>query len=291
MTGGDVKKVLVVTDSSATVPTDLVQQLDIRIVPILLQVDGQTFRDGVDITAKQVYQWQRSGQRLPTTSSPSVGDFLRVYAQAAEEASGIVSVHLPPSISAIYNVALTASQLQTDVPIRLVNSHTAAMGQGFVVLEAARAAANGADLETVVARAESVASRVNLLAMIDTLEYLRRGGRIGGAAALLGTVLSIKPVLYLVDGHVDVFAKPRTKSRAIRVMLEQMARQAQGRPIHVAIFHADALDDAKALQETVAAHFNCAELYVTPFTPVMGAHTGPGVLGLAYYADEEENQP
>jgi len=124
LTGGDVKKVLVVTDSSATVPTDLVQQLDIRIVPILLQVDGQTFRDGVDITAKQVYQWQRSGQRLPTTSSPSVGDFLRVYAQAAEEASGIVSVHLPPSISAIYNVALTASQLQTDVPIRLVNSPT-----------------------------------------------------------------------------------------------------------------------------------------------------------------------
>jgi len=259
-----VKKVLVVTDSSATVPTDLVQQLDIRIVPILLQVDGQTFRDGVDITAKQVYQWQRSGQRLPTTSSPSVGDFLRVYA---------------------------ASQLQTDVPIRLVNSHSAAMGQGFVVLEAARAAADGADLETVVARAESVASRVNLLAIIDTLEYLRRGGRIGGAAALLGTVLSIKPILYLVDGHVDVFAKPRTKSRAIHIILEQMARQAQGRPIHVAIFHADALDDANSLRETVAAHFNCAELYITPFTPVMGAHTGPGVLGLAYYADEEENQP
>jgi DegV family protein with EDD domain len=278
-------KVTVVTDSSATVPADLVQKLDIRIVPILLTVDGQTFRDGVDITSDQVYRWLRTNKHLPTTSSPSVGDFLRVYAAAAQESSAIVSVHLSPKLSAIYQTATTASQLVDGVPIRIVNCHTAAMGQGFVVLEAARAAAAGADLESVAARAAEVASKMNLFATIGTLEYLYRGGRIGGAATLLGTMLQIKPVLYLGDGHVDVFAKPRTKPRAVRTMLRQMANLADDRPIHAAILHADVPEEAEALRRRVAEQFNCAELYVTPLTPVMGAHTGPGVLGVVFYVE------
>jgi len=278
-------KVTVVTDSSATVPGDLVKKLDIRVVPILLTVDGQTFRDGVDITSDQVYRWLRTNKHLPTTSTPSVGDFLRVYAAAAQESSAIVSVHLSPKLSAIHQTATTASQLVDGVPIHVVNCHTAAMGQGFVVLEAARAAAAGADLEGVVARAAEVASKMNLLATIGTLEYLYRGGRIGGAATLLGTMLQIKPVLYLGDGHVDVFAKPRTKPRAIRTMLRQMANLADDRPIHAAILHADVPEEAEALRRRVTEQFNCAELYVTPLTPVMGAHTGPGVLGVVFYVE------
>jgi DegV family protein with EDD domain len=160
------------------------------------------------------------------------------------------------------------------------------MGQGFVVMEAARAAAKGADLETVVARARAVASRIQLLASIDTLEYLHRGGRIGGAATLVGTVLQIKPILYLAGGHVDVFAKPRTRSKAIRVMLQQLARQADGRRLHVAILHAAAPDDAEALRQRIAEDYDPVELYVTEMTPVIGAHTGPGLLGVAFYTDE-----
>jgi DegV family protein with EDD domain len=280
-----VKRVAIVTDSSATVPEELARELGVRVVPILLTVDGKSLRDDIDITSEQLYGWLRTSQHLPSTSSPSVGDFLQVYAAAAQEASAIVSIHLSPRLSAIYTVAMTASQLVKDVPIRLVNSQTAAMGQGFVVLEAARAAASGADLEAVVVRARTVASRMNLLAMIDTLEYLRRGGRIGGAATLLGTVLNIKPVLYVEGGRVDVFAKPRTKSRAIRLMLEEMARQAHDRSIHVAILHADVPQEADALRQEVQARFRCKELHVTPLTPVMGAHTGPGVLGVAFYVD------
>jgi len=290
------KKVVVVTDSSATVPVDLAAELDIRVVPILLALDGHTFRDGVDITATEVYRWLREGKRLPTTSAPSVGDFLRIYAAAAQEASGIVSIHLSPKLSATFNSALTASQLvdgpdgQPFHPIRIVNCHTAAMGQGFVVLAAARAAAAGADLDAVVARAQEVAARMNLLATIGTLEYLHRGGRIGSAATLLGTMLQIKPVLYVADGHVDVFARPRTLPKALGVMLQQMAERVDGaghtpRLLHAAILHADEPEGAEALRQQVAEQFDCAELYVTELTPVMGAHTGPGVLGVVFYVE------
>jgi DegV family protein with EDD domain len=277
--------VLVVTDSSATVPADLVQQLGIQVVPILLNLNGQTYRDGIDITPGEVYRRQRASKVLPTTAAPSAGDFLRVYAKAARDASAIVSIHLPTELSATFTVASTACQLVDGITIRLVDSRTVAMGQGFVVLEAARAAAAGAHLEEVVARAEEIARRVHVLAALDTLEYLHRGGRIGGATAFLGTMLKIKPIVYVADGEVAAFAKPRTMSRAIQLMLQEMARRAGDRPLHVAILHADALDGAEEMREQVEAQFNCAELYITEFTPVMGAHAGSGVLGIAFYAE------
>lgn len=279
------KQVVVVTDSSATVPADLARKLNIRVVPIVLAINGYTFRDGVDISPTEVYRLLRDTKHRPTTSAPSVGDFLQVYAPAAQEASGIVSVHLSPKLSATFNAAMAASQLVDDVPIRVVNCHSAAMGQGFVVLEAARAAATGADLDKVVARAQEVAAKMNLLATVDTLEYLHRGGRIGGAATLLGTVLQIKPVLYVADGHVDVFAKPRTKPKAVRIMLEQMKERAMGRAVHAAILHADVPEEAEQLRQRIARQFNCHELHVVELTPVMGAHTGPGVLGVVFYTE------
>ena len=282
------KRVAVVTDSSASIPADLARDLGIYVVPIMLVLNGYTFHDGVDITPGELYRLLRTSTHTPTTSAPSIGDFLRVYAAAAKTASGIVSIHMSPKLSATHTSARAASKLVDDLPIRVLDSRTAAMAQGFVVLEAARAAADGADLETVVARAEEVASKVHLLATIGTLEYLHRGGRIGGAATLLGTALQIKPVLYLADGHVDVFAKPRTQSKATRVMLEHVAQQAGGHLLHVAIFHADAPGQAEELRAKIAQEFRCAELYVTEMTPVMGAHTGPGVLGVVFYRDHQE---
>ena len=275
-------KVVVVTDSSATVPESLVQELGIRVVPILLNMDGQTYRDGDDITPGDVYRWLRANKHLPTTSAPSVGDFLRVYAADSQQAIGIVSIHLPPDLSATHTVASTTSQLVDGAQIRIVNSQSVAMGQGFVVLEAARAAASGADLDAVVARAEQVARKVHVFAALDTLEYLRRGGRIGGAAALAGTLLQIKPMVYVAGGSVNPFAKPRTMSRAIRLMLDELAKAAEQSPLHAAILHADAPDEAEELRQRVEASFDCAELYITEFTPVMGVHAGPGVLGIAF---------
>lgn len=277
--------ILVVTDSSATVPADLVRQLGIQVVPILLNMNGRTYRDGIDITPGEVYRWQRASKTLPTTAAPSAGDFLRVYAAAVQEASGVVSIHLPSELSATYAVASMARKLVDGIPIRLVDCRSVAMGQGFVVLEAARAAAAGANLEEVVARADEVASQVRVLAALGTLEYLHRGGRIGGAAAFLGSMLQIKPIVCITDGAVAAFAKPRTMSRAVQLMLQEMAQRAESRPLHVAILHADVLDAAKELRHKIAERFDCMELYITELTPVMGAHAGSGVLGVAFYAE------
>jgi DegV family protein with EDD domain len=137
----------------------------------------------------------------------------------------------------------------------------------------------------VAKRAEEVAAKVHLLATIGTLEYLHRGGRIGGAAALLGTILQLKPVLSVTAGRVEVLTRPRTKSRAVRVMLREMAEHVDGRKLHAAILHADVPAEAEALRQEIQEEFNCAELHVTEMTPVMGAHTGPGVLGIAFYAE------
>jgi DegV family protein with EDD domain len=277
--------IAVVTDSSANIPDRLARELGIYVVPLSLAFDQQVFRDGVDITPDEVYRLQRAEGSIPTTSAPSIGDFLRVYAAAGREVTDVVSIHMSRRLSATQDAALDASRLLDGVRVHVVDCQTAAMGQGFVAIEAARAALAGASMEDVLARAEEVASRMHLLATIGTLEYLHRGGRVGVGAALLAAALQIKPVLHLADGHVEPIAKPRTKAKAVRSIVDEMKRRVGSRPLHVAVFHADVAGEAKGLRQTIARRFQCVELYLTALTPVMGAHTGPGVLGAAFYAD------
>jgi DegV family protein with EDD domain len=280
-----VSKVVVVTDSVATVPESLVRELDVRVVPIVLNHEGRSYRDGVDLNPNEFYQLLRTSEELPTSSTPSVGDIAQVYAAAARDSAGVVGIHVTSRLSAVYKTAVLAGQ-SVDAPIQVVDSRTATMAQGFVVVEAARSAAAGADLVSVVARATEMTTRVRFYAFFETLEYLHRGGRIGGAAALLGSALQFKPIIHLVDGQVEPYARPRTRRRATKTLLDIMAEQVGGRPVHVAVLHADSLDDAEELRQRVAQQFDCLELYVTEFTPVMGAHTGPGLLGLAFHVDQ-----
>jgi DegV family protein with EDD domain len=192
---------------------------------------------------------------------------------------------MSPELSHTHDVALAASRQVEGVPPIVFNCNTAAIGQGLVVLEAARAAAAGATLEEAARRAEEIAAKIQFLFTLDTFHYLRKSGRMGGAAALMGNLLQIRPVLYLPQGTVEVFARPRTKPRAIQVILQSMAEVLPDRPMYAGIAHADVREEAEDLQRRVAGRFDPAELLLTEFTPVVGAHVGPGLIGVAFYTE------
>jgi len=279
-------KVAVVTDSAACLPLELIRKYNIHVVPFALIFGEQVYQDGVDVTTTQFYHMLREASEFPTTSQPSVGEFLAVYQALREKAGGVVSIHVPATISGTFSSARMAAGLIPELPVRVVDSGSAAMAQGFVVLAAARAAAAGMDLEGVVQAARVIISSVHLYATLGTLEYLARSGRVPGVVALAGSALHIHPVFTIRQGQVEVVGRVRTKKRAVAHMLERMAADVGDRPVHAAVFHADVPEEVEKLRQQVGDRFHCVELHLTEFTPVMGAHTGPEVLGLAFYAEE-----
>ncbi len=279
-------KIAIVTDSSANLPEELVKEHGITIVPIYLLWNGVTYRDGIDLSPAELYRRLRESTTLPKTSAPSVGDFLKVYLALAQKAEVIISIHLPPNLSATYEAARTAAQMVEGAKVYVANAHTAAAGQGLVVLEAARLAKQGAEPEEILKRVEEVGLKVHLYAFLSTLKYLYFGGRIGLASALLGSALQLCPVLYLRDGVVDVWSKPRTRSKALQELLKIAEQKIGDRRVHLAVMHGDALEDALYLKGELEKRFDCAELFVTEFTPVMGAHTGSGLVGIAFWCEE-----
>lgn len=280
------RRVVVATDSCANLPGSLIEELGIRVVPIRLNIGNRTYRDGVDLTPAEFYRLLRTSTEVPKTSSPSIADFLQVYTRAIEDGNEVVVICIASELSAVHRVAVMASQMVDAARIRVVDSGCSTMAQGFVVLEAARAAAAGKDLAAVVTRAEEMSQAVRFLAVLETLNYLHRGGRIGSAVHLVGSKLKIKPMVTVRQGKVELVAVPRTKRQAFRRMTQEIEREAQGRPVHAGIFHSDAPGEAKVLRHLVAERVECVELYTTEFTPVMGAHAGPGVVGVAYYIDD-----
>lgn len=278
-------KIAVVTDSVACVPPELVERYDIHVVPFHVIWDGNDYRDGVDLTPAEFYQFFAQDKAFPTTVQPSPADFTTTYARLSNKVEGIVSIHVPAELTGAINIARTAAQEAASVPVRIVDSRMATMAQGFIVLEAARTAAAGGTLEEVVATAEAMIPRVDFFATLHDLKHLHRGGRIGEAATLLGSKLSINPILSLAHGRVRVLGVVRTRRSAVEKMIEMMWDQAGERPLHYSVFHGDALAEARRTAQEIQSRFNCVEFYITEFTPVMGAHTGPGVIGLAFYAD------
>jgi DegV family protein with EDD domain len=282
-----VGKIAVVTDSTANLPSVVIEKYGITVVPINLHWGNETYKDGVDITVEEVYRRLRETKQIPKTAAPSVGDFLQTYLRLSDEVDGIVSIHLPENLSGTVKSARVAAELAHEhVPVYVIDSGTATMGVGFVVLAAARAAERGEELSKVMEVAEEISPRTTVLAMIDTLEYLYRSGRISKAQGLLGVALRIKPILTIQNREVDILAKTRTTSRGISIMLDEMEERVDGNPVHVAVLHADALEEARHLKLLVEERFDCLEIFTCSMTPVMGAHTGPGLLGLAFYADE-----
>ncbi len=287
-------RIAVVTDSAACVPADLARKYDVHIVPFELVWNGQSYRDGIDITPTEVYRRLRArqeGNSWPTTSQPALGAFATLYAELSRHADGIVSIHVPEELSGTLHTARLAAEQAASVPVRLIDARSAAIAEGFVVLAAARAAAEGKTLEEVAAAAEATIPRVGLYATLASLEYLHRGGRIGEAAAILGTRLRIHPILYLGEGRVKVAGIARYRRQALERILDLMEERVGKRPMCAAVFHADAGDDAAWMEGQARQRFDCEEFYVTEFTPVMGVHTGPGTIGLAFCARDTRENP
>jgi DegV family protein with EDD domain len=281
-------KVSIVTDTSADIPAETAEALGIHMIPLNVMFGRQVFRDRVDIMPQEFYRKLRESEQLPTTSQPSAGDFVELYRGLCESAEGIVSIHLSASLSGTVDSAHAArGQLDSPVPIHIVDSRTTSMGLGFLALAAAEMAQRGLGAAQILNGVTALIPRMNVLFVVDTLEYLHRGGRIGGAKRLFGTLLSFKPLLHIHEGRVDVLENTRTKRRAIARLLDIMKfRIGTAQPACIAVAQGDAQMQAIALRDVIRERFRCQELHMCEICPALGVHTGPGIVGVAFYVPQ-----
>lgn len=274
-----------VTDSMSQLPAEVVKKYNISTVPVSVIFEGRAFREGIDITNEEFYRRLTEADSLPTTTQPSAGDFQRVYQQLAAEGADIISIHPPETLSGTINSARQAAAMVNGCRIAPVGIPWIAPAQGFIVEEAARAIEAGADYDAVLQLIDRLVPRQNLIFALDTLEYLHKGGRIGGAQAFLGSLLRLKPILYLKDGRVEPLDRVRTWSRVPERLLALMADMlgpGDG-PVHVGVVHSRNEAEATRLAEEIDRRFDVAELRTSEIGPVIGTHTGPGALGIAFY--------
>ena len=278
--------VRVVTDSTADMPSTLAQELGVSIVPLSVIFDSEVYKEGVDITHDLFYDKLVRAKDLPTTSAPSVGDFLEVYEPLLKETDEIVSIHISSKLSATYNNACQAAQHLADrgARVEVVDSQSVSFGLTFMAAAAARAAAAGAGIEEVLETVQRVIPRVHIIVLLDTLEYVRRGGRIGRARAFLGTVLRVKPILSLRDGEVHPEERVRTKAHALDRIFQIVTSY---RVKEAAIGYSTNAQEAEEMKRRLESALPGAQLTVTRIGPVLGVHTGPGVLGVGILEGEE----
>ena len=277
------QKIVVATDSTAYIPEAALSE-DIPVIPLWLIWGDERFRDGVDIEPAAFYRRLQDSKVFPTTSQPSAGEFMDFFRQLGAKADGIVGVFLSSKLSGTIPNAQAAQTQLPDLAIQIVDSHSTSMGLGFCALAAARAASAGKSLEEVVAVAEEVRDRMHLIFAVDTLEFLHRGGRIGGAKRLLGTALNIKPLLHLKDGSVEPLSQVRTKHKAIVRMLEIAEERLDGKKMaEVAVLDINDPHEGDIVAKQVQERFDVPTVYRTTVSPVIGAHAGPGTVGICFY--------
>ncbi|GAA4733183.1 DegV family protein [Modestobacter marinus] len=274
--------VAVVTDSTAYLPADVVERYGIEVVPLYVVLAGRSGREGSDVTSAEVARSLAVRGGHVSTSRPTPGDFVAVYRRLLDGgADRLVSVHLSGELSGTWDAARVAATQVGEHLVTVLDSRSAAMGTGFAVLAAARAAADGASAAEVADAARQTAAATRTFFVVDTLEHLRRGGRIGAAAALLGSALAVKPVLHVTDGQVVALEKVRTSGRALARLVQRAADVAGDVPVAAAVHHLAAPERAQRLADQLAARLpSLTELYVSELGAAVGAHVGPGAVGV-----------
>jgi DegV family protein with EDD domain len=276
--------VKIVTDSVADLPPQVIEGLGVTVIPLLVRFGEEVYRDGIDLTPDEFYAKLATSKIFPSTSVPSLATFAEAYDKLAEESDEILAVTVSSRLSATHEVALQGiAQMKKKCRVEVIDSLTATMAEGFIVIKAAQVAKAGADLDEVIEVAKKNIPRVEFLAAFDTLEYLRRGGRIGRAYTFLGSVLKINPLITLKDGLVEPAGKTRSRAKAIDHLYDFAAGYAHIEEMAVA--DTACPEEAEALAERLGAIFPRERIYRSKMTPVIGAHTGPRLVLVAIMGD------
>jgi DegV family protein with EDD domain len=279
-------KIALVTDSTCYIPKDLLDQYKITVAPQILIWGDETFEDGVNIMPVEFYSRLKKATVMPSSSQVTVTKFHEIFQKFLEQDYQILAILIAAKLSGTINSAVQAkAMLPDDAPIEIVDSNTTAMAMGFHVLTVARAIEQGANMEECVKLSQEAAKHTGVFFAVDTLEFLHRGGRIGGGRRFLGTALNIKPILEVRDGAVEAVEQVRTRSKSLTRIVELVEKHAQGRtPLRLATLHANAAEDARLVLDEATKKLNPVESIFSEVSPVIGAHAGPGTVGLAFMA-------
>ena len=282
--------VTIVTDSCASIPESIIEALKIRWVPYYIHRGREVLRDLVTIQREAFYQWLPTAQELPQTASPGPGDYLQMYESLAEEegVEEIVSIHMTSKGSGAYQAAKVAQstlrEKMPDLRLEVIDTLNVSMCQGWMVIEAARAALAGKSLSDVVELVRGMLPTTQMIQTADTLKYLYMGGRIGKAKHLVGSLLKIKPLIGMEDGVIVPLGQARSRRRAYEAMVDMVeSAVGPGARINVAYVHAAAQEEAEKIKELLEGRLTCVESLIAELSPALGVHTGPGTAGLCYY--------
>jgi len=282
-------QVKIVTDSTADLPESLVKEFGIHVIPLKVSFGDTVYREGIDITSKEFFEKLKTSQQLPRTSQPSPGEFKELYEELTSDGSGVVSIHLSSLMSGTYQSAVMARKELAAKDITVIDSKTVSMGLGLVALEAAKAAKAGKTTDEILTIINELINKVNIYFVVDTMEYLQKGGRIGKASAFLGTMLNIKPVLTIKEGLVVPFEKIRGKAKALEKLMDVIREfSEQHGPMQCALVHANALDETIQLHEKLISQFKYCEMMICEIGAVVGTHGGPGLIGFVFYEDKAQ---
>jgi DegV family protein with EDD domain len=273
----------IVTDSTSYLYPEEIERFDIRVVPLNVHFgEDQVFQEGITINHEQFYAMLAEAPELPTTSQPAPGQFLDVFSEHTEAGHDVLCLVISSKLSGTYQSALDAKHMLPDANIVVIDSYSTVACLALMVITAAEMAADGHTIDEIVARVEQMRDDMRLYFVVDTLEYLQKGGRIGAAAAFLGTLLKVKPILMLDEGVIQPLDKVRSKRKAIKRLLSELESHASPeQPVQAIAMHAQAPDEAQELAAEVRRRFNCQRMYLGEVGPVVGTHTGPGLVGAA----------
>ena len=279
------EKIKIVTDSTADLSEDMIGELDIHVVPLSIFIEGETYLDRVDLSPEMFLEKMKASDELPKSSQPSAGVFAELYDELGKDGSKVISIHMTGGMSGTVRSAESAAEI-TDTDVTVVDSRFISRGLGFQVIEAARLAREGKGLEEILKAITEIREKTQLYVVVDTLENLVKGGRIGKGKAMIGSLLNIKPIASLAGGEYTPVAKVRSHTQVVKFLVQQFMEDVKGKTIKgVGLCHADVLALAQNLKTKIAEKTGYDQFDIGHTTPIISTHTGIGAIGFTYYTD------